>query len=87
MGARTDALWRILGLVYLATIGWIVLTVAAVAGLLWMITDVIGQLITGDEFMPAQTSRPTRFLKRLWDWGHDQMEYVLFGTGSFPILP
>jgi len=87
MSARTDALWRILGLVYFATIGWVVLTIAALAGLLWMGTDIVGQIVFNREFMPTESSATTRFFQRLWVWGRDQVTYVLFGRGSFPIAP
>jgi len=51
------------------------------------VVDVIGQFLTGREFMPTESSATTRFLKRLWEWGRGQVDYVLFGKGSFPILP
>lgn len=87
MGARMDAVWRVLGLVYLMTIGWLVLTIAGIAGLVWMIVDVLWQLIFGSEGPPQRSSGATRFLKRLWEWGHGQLEWVLFGKGTFPWLP
>jgi len=87
MGARKDALYRLLGLVYLVTIGWIVISIASIAALLWMGIDVTFQLLLGREGPPNQTSATTRFLKRLWEWGRGQMDYVLFGKGQFPFLP
>lgn len=87
MKYRVDALWRIVGLIYFLTIGWIVLTIAAIAGLLWMVTDIIWQLVVGSEGPPGRSSAAMRFLRRLWDWGHEQLMYVLFGKGTFPIFP
>lgn len=84
---RTEALWRLLGLAYFVTIGWVVLLVAGVAGVIWMAIDVTVQLLFGKEAMPQPGNMGTRFLKRLWEWGNGQMEYVLFGEGSFPIFP
>lgn len=87
MGARMEAVWRILGLVWLATIGGLVLIIAGLAGLLWMVVDVIWQLITGRDGPPGRSSAAMRFLKRLWGWGNGQLNYVLFGEGTFPLLP
>jgi len=87
MSARTDALWRILGLVYFSAIGWIVLAIASIAAFLWMLVDVTFQLIFGRDGPPGESSPTTRFLGRLWEWGRGQVDYVLFGKGEFPFLP
>lgn len=87
MGNRTEAVWRVLGLVYFVVIGWIVLTIAGIAAIIWMVVDVLMQLVTGREGWSGSTSGAGGFLKRIWDWGHGQLNWVLFGSGEFPILP
>jgi len=85
---RMQAAYRILGLLYFVTIGWIVMSIAGVAAGLWMVIDVIAELLTGGEgWSPSSDSGLGGFLHRLYRWGLDQFQYVAFGKGTFPLLP
>jgi hypothetical protein len=84
MEGRIMAVKQLLGLAYLLLIGWIVLSVAAFAGLLWMVVDVLSKLVTDDGISGG---RATNFLRRVYALGLGQLEWIFFGEGEFPILP
>lgn len=86
---RIDALVRLLLLIYVFTIYPIVVAIGLIAGLLWMIIDVLAQLWHGDE-------RYTLFnrdgillggLLALFRWWMVQLEYIVGLRTHFPVLP
>lgn len=86
MSARSEAVWRLLGLVYLVTIFPLVALIGSVAALVYMLVDVVLQLLTGGEGLTTGSGRAS-WLSRLYEWGIAQAEYIFFGTGSFQFLP
>jgi len=84
---RMDAIWRVLGLVYFVTIGAVVLTIGLIAGLVWMVADVVTQLLLNRQGLPQPNNPVGAFLGRLYNWPLDQLNYVVLGEGSFPFLP
>lgn len=76
-----QAVWRLVGLVYLFTIGWILLSIASAAAFIYMVIDVILQLVTGGSGLSGG------WLARIYDWGIGQVQWVFLGRGSFPWTP
>lgn len=81
-----EAVWRLLGLLYLVTIWPIVMTVGGLAALVWMVIDVVLQLVTGGSGLSGG-SGIMAWPRRLYEYGYDQAVWVLFGSGDFPVVP
>lgn len=89
---RADAIYRILFVVLLALGGVVILgllwAIGLIAGLLWMLVDVVMQLATNDRgWTSGRMSGPASWLERLFYWPIDMIEWTLYGTGGFPWLP
>ena len=86
MGMRVDALKRVLALVWVYTIGGLIATVVFFIGLVWMLIDVIWQLIVGSDGL-SQTSMPAQWVKGTFMWVAGQTNYALTGSGDLELLP
>ena len=86
MGMRVDALKRILSLLWVYTIGGLITTVVFAVGLLWMLVDIIWQLIVGSDGLSA-TSMPSQWVKGTFMWIAGQTNYALTGSGDLELLP
>ena len=88
---RADAIWRLAFVAILAVGGIVVLgllwAIGIVAGLLWMVVDVLMQLLTNDRGWSTGGMGANEWLERLFYWPIDMIEWTLFGTGDFPWLP
>lgn len=86
---RREAVLRILGLAYLVFAA-VALLVLVPLVLLWMVVDVVWQLLTGQsgpEKHPTVFGRPNDVLVRLWTHTIHNIEWVLFGAGHFQFWP
>lgn len=88
---RIEAIARVVALVaFVVLVAWWLIPVAIVAALLWMLTDVTLQLVTGEQ---AWTRHPRRrgtvrdWLARIAYWPVDMLNFIVFGDGSFPFIP
>ena len=86
---RADALFRVaLLLVWTWTIWPIVLTTGLVGGIVFMMIDVILQLIRGDTGYNASNSMLAMWTKRLFRYPFDQLWYIIgIKIDRFPVLP
>lgn len=83
---RAQAFWRIVALVLYGSVGWILGTIAILAALLWMLVDVVLQLVLNSGGW-SKGGRGSEWLERLYYWQIDILDWILFGSGSFPWLP
>jgi len=86
MGMRVDALKRVFSLLWVYTVGGVITTVVFVIGLLWMLVDVVWQLIVGSDGLSA-TSTPAQWVKGTFMWVAGQTNYALTGSGNLKLLP
>lgn len=85
---RMQAIYRLLGLVWLALVTPILLAVGAVAGFIFMVVDVLWQLLTGNQgLMASSGSGASSWLVRLYEWPLAQAEYIFLGKDSWMWLP
>jgi hypothetical protein len=84
MGGRKNALYRLVGLLYFVLIGWAVAALGVIAGLVYMVVDVVLQLIYGGDGLGSSGD----ILARLYNWPVDQLRYIYIGEPeSFPMKP
>jgi len=86
MGMRVDALLRVFALLWVYTVGALISTVVFFIGLLWMIADVVWQLIVGSDGL-SSTSTPANWVKGTFMWIAGQTNYALTGSGDLMLLP
>lgn len=86
MGMRVDALLRVVALLWVYTVGALISTVVFFVGLLWMVVDVIWQLIAGTDGL-SSTSTPASWVKGTFMWIAGQTNYALTGSGDLMLLP
>ena len=86
MGMRVDALLRVVALLWVYTVGALIASVVGFIGLLWMLVDVIWQLITGSDGL-SSTSTPANWVKGTFMWIAGQTNYALTGSGDLMLLP
>jgi len=84
---RMEGVWRIVALIYLLTIGPIILSITFLAGFIWMVIDVLLTLAKGEGWSPSEDSGAAGFLRRVYYYGLAQVEWTLFGKDEFPIVP
>jgi hypothetical protein len=87
MSYRTEAVLRVLGLVYLVTIWPIVALIGAAAGFVYMVIDVILQFAYNTEAYDTSTGGFHAALLRVFWWPVRQGKWIILGSGTFPILP
>jgi hypothetical protein len=85
-GMRMDALLRVFALLWAWFAGAILGSIAFFVGILWMVPDVLWQLVTGREGLDAG-GRLASWLQGIVQWGAMQTNYALFGDGEFKLLP
>lgn len=86
---RMEALWRVLGVLYLIFIT-LLLPVLVVLFILWMFVDILWQLLTntaGPESRPRVFGGMNDPIVRLWNHIQTNVEWVVFGEGSWQWLP
>jgi len=81
MGKRTDALVRVWTLLYQSFIGYLLLSVVGIVALVWMIVDVIWQLIVGSDGLSAGSGLAMQ-VEMAFDWSVNQTVYALTGGGD-----
>jgi len=86
MGMRVDALLRVVALLWVYTVGALIASVVGFIGLLWMLVDVVWQLITGSDGL-SSTSTPANWVKGTFMWIAGQTNYALTGSGDLMLLP
>lgn len=88
---RADAIYRFLFLVVLVLGGAVVLAIlwaiGVLAGLIWMVVDVLWQAATNSAGWTSRSMGAAEWLQRLFYWPIDMLEWLFFGTGDFPWLP
>jgi len=82
MGQRAQAAWRFLAFLYAITIASLVTGVVAFIGFLWMIVDVIWQLISGKNTL-SEKSMPARVVQGTLEWNVKMLSFAL--TGGEPM--
>lgn len=82
---RTEALWRIVAFLWSLVAAFIVQFLGILA-LLYGAIDVLWQLVTGSEGLPAGDGIGS-FLSDLLYWPVDNLAYAAFGDGELNWLP
>lgn len=83
---RVDALVRVWALLWAYVVGSIIAGVVFIVGLIWMLVDVVWQLIAGSDGLSA-TSMPAQWVQATFMWIAGQTNYALTGSGEFMWLP
>ena len=86
MGKRGDALWRIAALIDQAVLGYILAFIVGIVGLVWMVVDILWQLIAGSDGL-SSSSTPAMWVDRFFSWSYEQTVFAITGKGSFQLLP
>ncbi len=81
MGERADALWRVLALVWQATLGYVALGIVGIIAIVWMVLDVIWQLITGRDGLDANSTIASQ-VEMAFEWSVGQTVFALTGGGD-----
>lgn len=81
---RSEAVWQLVGLVYLLTVYPVVLTIGLIGGLIYMLGDVLAKLVMDK---PAGSSSLKSWSMRLFQWPINQLQWIATGDGEFPFLP
>lgn len=87
---RFEAVERVVALIaWIVLASWWMIPLAAIAALLWMIVDVVGQLLTGSETWerhPVQGGISDLLARLAW-WPIDYLSFAVFGDGDLPLIP
>jgi hypothetical protein len=86
MGMRMDALWRVFQLIWVALIGYVLGAIFGVIGIVFMIIDVIWQMILGTEGLDPNGSVGS-WLRGYIKWTERQTVYAITGAGNREWLP
>lgn len=86
MENRSNAVWRIIMLLWAWTIGGLIAGVIMVVGLIWGVVDILWQLILGTEGLMSD-SRPAQFVSGSLHWFAEVHAYAFTGNGSVNFLP
>lgn len=81
MGKRRDALLRVWTLLYQATVGYLAALVIGVIALVWMVVDVIWQLIFGSDGL-SSSSMLAMQVSDSFEWAAGQTVYAVTGGGD-----
>lgn len=85
---RVDVLFRLILVVYAVTIWPFVLGIGAVAGVLYLIADLLAQLWHGDSGANQREGMLLGWLRSIFHWPFAQLFYIIGSrTEEFPILP
>ncbi|WP_153952738.1 hypothetical protein [Halosegnis longus] len=78
---RAQALWRIIALVWQATVGYIVVVLVGLVALVWMLLDIIWQLLLGSEGLD-EDGRAGMLVSSAFSWAIGQTIFALTGGGD-----
>ena len=78
---RSQVGWRLLALIWQATIGYLLAVVVGTIALVWAILDLIWQLLTNRNDL-SEDSTPAQWASRTVGWSADQTVFFLTGGGS-----
>ena len=81
MSQRTEALWRIWTIIWMAVIGYVLMFVISIVALVWMILDILWQLITGRDDLSTDRA-PARAVDATLSWSVGQTIFALTGGGD-----
>ncbi len=81
MGERVDALWRVLALVWQGTLGYVALAIVGIIAFIWMVLDVLWQLITGRDGLDSQSAIAMQ-VEQAFEWSVGQTVFALTGGGD-----
>jgi hypothetical protein len=84
--ARQEMVRRLTALLWAATIGALITTIALVIGLLWLIIGAIWVFITGSERLSPKGGVAST-IRELLRWNVGQIEYGLTGSGDSKFFP
>jgi hypothetical protein len=82
---RADALYRVWGLVWLVVMG-VVLQFVVLIGLVWMVVDVLAQLLLNRDFLSSM-SGPASVVSAFIRHEAMLLDYTLTGEGEFLWVP
>jgi hypothetical protein len=82
---RSEAVWRILAVLYGMVVSFITSIVATI-GIIWAVVDVVWQLLSNRNDL-AEDSRPAMFVYNVLQWNLDLFVFALTGKGEFRWLP
>ncbi len=81
MSMRMQALGRIWALLWQAVIGYVLAIVIGVVATVWMVIDVLWQLILGSDGL-SKDATPAKWVKRTLEWSMGQTLYSITGGGD-----
>lgn len=84
---RSQGVYRVAAFIVYALIGWVIAAVALIAAMLFAIVDLLVQLILNDEGWTRTGSGAAGLLVALYQWNLDILDYIFFGSRSFPWTP
>lgn len=86
MASRTNAVWRIVALIWAWTLGSVLFTVIVTVGFAVAALDLLWTLITGREgFSPSGSV--LGYVGNTWEWYADLHVYGFTGKGSMKWVP
>lgn len=77
---RLQALWRIVALVWAATVGSVLFAIIVVAAVIWGVLDLFMQLVFNSNIL-SERSRPAFVIINTWKWWAGQWTYAFTGGG------
>ncbi|SDJ33060.1 hypothetical protein SAMN05216226_102160 [Halovenus aranensis] len=80
MAQRSQALWRILALLYGMTIAAFISGIVTLVGFIWMLVDIPWQLITGRNDL-SEDSGPASLVSTTILWNTEMLIFSLTGGG------
>ncbi len=78
---RAQALWRIIALVWQATVGYIVVVLVSLLAVVWMLLDIVWQLVAGSEGLD-ENGRAGMLVSSAFKWAYGQTVFALTGGGD-----
>jgi len=85
--SRRKAVYRIVGAVaWFGLVGWIVALLATIGAAVFFLGDIFVTLYNGEGWSKGGGMVPA-WSARLYYWQIEVMEWIVFGSGSFPWTP
>lgn len=87
-GARENALWRLIGVIYAVTIYPFVVMIGAAAGALYFVLEIASGIVLGRRLSATDGGGIAGVLTRLFRWPIKQIKWLVLGEPDrFPLWP